>query len=150
MPQIVRAQIGDAVHRDMIALRHRLLREPLGLTFTEAQLAAEADHVHLALQHDGVVAGTVLLVPPDIGGTARIRQMAVDPRFERRGFGKLLLHHGEATLLHLRAATIALAAREHAVGFYGKFGYVGRGEPFIEVTIPHLLMVKRLQARPIC
>ena len=150
MPHIVRAQIGGALHRDMIALRHRLLREPLGLAFTEAQLAAEAEQVHLALRHDEVVVGTVLLVPPDAGGTARIRQMAVDPRFERQGFGKLLLHHGEATLLHLGAVTITLAARQNAVGFYRKFGYIARGEPFIEVTIPHLLMVKQLPARPAC
>ena len=141
---IVSVEPGSASHREMIALRHRVLRAPLGLTFTEEQLAAEKDQVHLALRHDGVVVGAVLLVPPDAGGTARLRQMAIEPSFERRGFGKLLLRHGEDLLLQLQATRITLAAREHAVHFYEKFGYVAQGEFFIEVTIPHRLMVKPL------
>lgn len=141
---IIRAEIGSASHRDMIALRHRVLREPLGLAFSEEQLAAEEDQIHLALRRDDVVVGTLLLVPPDAKGRARLRQMAIDPSLERQGFGKLLLHHGEGRLLHLQATRITLAAREDAVGFYAKLGYVRRGRPFIEVTIPHLLMVKQL------
>ncbi len=128
----------------MIALRHRLLRAPLGLAFTEEQLAAEKDQVHLALRHDDVVVGALLLVPPDAGGTAKLRQMTIEPSFERRGFGRRLLRHGEDLLLQLRATRITLAAREHAIHFYEKLGYVAQGEVFIEVTIPHRLMVKRL------
>ena len=141
---IVSAEPGSAPHREMIALRHRILRAPLGLTFTEEQLAAEKDQVHLALRHDDVVVGALLLVPPDTGGIAKLRQMAIEPSFERRGFGKRLLHHGEDLLLQLRATRITLAAREHAIHFYEKLGYVAQGEFFTEVTLPHRLMVKRL------
>ena len=141
---IVNAEVGSASHREMVALRHRVLRAPLGLAFTEEQLAAEKDQVHLALRHDDIVVGAVLLVPPDAGGTARLRQMAIEPSFERRGFGKRLLRHGEDLLLQRQATKITLAAREHAVRFYERFGYVAQGGFFIEVTIPHRLMVKRL------
>ena len=145
---IIRAGFGCAAYRDMIALRHRVLREPLGLVFTEQQLAAEKDQVHLALRHDSVVIGTLLLVPPDADGIARLRQMAIDPCFERQGLGRLLLRHGEDGLRQLQATRIALAARERAVGFYARLGYVACGEPFIEVTLPHLPMMKQLQACP--
>ena len=149
LPQIdiVSAELGSASHREMIALRHRVLRAPLGLGFTEEQLAAEKDQVHLALRHDHVVVGAVLLVPPDARGTAKLRQMAIEPSFERRGFGKRLLRHGEGLLLQLHATRVTLAAREHAIRFYEKFGYVAQGGFFIEVTIPHRLMVKRLTDR---
>jgi predicted GNAT family N-acyltransferase len=35
-------------------------------------------------------------------------------------------------------------AREVAVGFYRKCGYAVQGEPFLEVTIPHFHMEKKL------
>jgi predicted GNAT family N-acyltransferase len=141
------AGFGSAGYRDMVALRYRLLREPLGLRFTDEQLAAEMDLVHLALRHDGVVVGTLLLMPPGRNGTARLRQMAIDPRFERRGFGRALVRRGEEELRRLLASRIELAAREPAVGFYEKLGYAAQGEPFIELTVPHVLMAKRLEAR---
>ena len=141
---VVRVGFGSAAHRDMIALRHRVLREPLGLAFIDEQLAAEKDQIHLALQHESIVIGTLLLVPPDAAGTARLRQMAIDPCYERRGFGTLLLRHGEDRLSQLQATRIALAAREQAVGFYTRLGYATQGEPFIEVTLPHLPMMKQL------
>jgi hypothetical protein len=37
-----------------------------------------------------------------------------------------------------------LDARETAVGFYKKLGYAIGGDEFIEVTVPHFRMVKRL------
>ena len=141
---ITRAEFGGAAYRDMVALRHRLLREPLGLSFTDQQLAAEKDQLHLALWQNGIVIGTVLLLPPDSLGTAKLRQMAVEPVFAGRGCGRALLDRAEQESARLGTRRITLSARQSAIGFYGRCGYVAQGEPFVEVTIPHISMVKTL------
>jgi predicted GNAT family N-acyltransferase len=43
-----------------------------------------------------------------------------------------------------RIGEIALHARETAVGFYEKLGYVVSGERFTEVGIPHWYMQKNM------
>ena len=128
---------------EMIALRHRVLRAPLGLTFSTEQLANEIDQLHLALWQDDVLAGTLLLMPPDQDGEGKLRQMAIHPDMERRGLGTCLVRHGEAELQRLGATGARLAARETAIGFYRRLGYAVRGDAFIEVTLPHRLMGKR-------
>ena len=143
-PRITIAAIGSRAHREMIALRHRVLRAPLGLAFTPAQLAAEHHQVHLALWRNRRVVGTTLLVPPDDSGTARLRQMAVDPAFAGRGLGRALLRRAEAELAGWGTVRIVLSARQTARGFYERFGYVAQGDAFTEVTIPHVQMVKLL------
>ena len=135
---------GSADHDAMIALRIRVLRAPLGLAYTDEQLAAERNHLHLALWQGGIVAGTLLIVRPDSAGTARLRQMAIEPGLQGSGLGRLLVGHAEQLLPGLGASAIMLAARASAIGFYEKLGYVARGERFVEVTLPHQMMVKRL------
>ena len=141
---IVRAAPGSAERRAMLALRTRVLRAPLGLSYSEAQLAGEQGQLHLALLRDGAVLGALLAVPPDAEGTARLRQMAIDPGFERRGFGSALVGRAEEILAGMGAAAVTLSARQNAVGFYEKLGYAARGAPFVEVTLPHRTMGKRL------
>jgi predicted GNAT family N-acyltransferase len=132
---------GSRGWQEMVALRRRVLRAPLGLRFTEEQLAAEAGQLHLALRVDGVLAGTLLLLPPSgPGGTAKLRQMAVAPERAGQGFGALLMRRAESELRRLEAGDALLAARETAVGFYERFNFVVEGEPFTEVTLPHRWM----------
>ncbi len=130
----------------MLALRRRLLRDPLGLVLTEAQLEAERDQIHLALWHDSVVSGTLLLVRPNADGTAKLRQMAIAAPLQGRGLGACLVRHAETILPGLGARRIELSARLPAVGFYERLGYRTEGEPFIEVTIWHRRMGKDLPA----
>lgn len=135
---------GSAPYHDMLALRRRLLRMPLGLVLTEAQLEAEQDQVHLALWHDDVVSGTLLLVPPDAAGVAKLRQMAVASELQGRGLGAALVRRAEAMLRQPVARRIELSARETVIGFYERLGYRVEGEPFIEVTVAHRRMGKTL------
>ena len=141
--RIVRERFGGPGWREMVALRHRVLRLPLGLAFSATQLAEEADQVHLALWLDEVLAGTLLLVPPGHDGEAKLRQMAVHPDLQHRGLGSALVRHGEDELRCLGATGARLAARENAIRFYERLGYAVEGAPFIEVTLPHRLMRRR-------
>ncbi len=148
MPRIVLETFNSDAWHAMVALRHRVLRAPLGLRFTDADLAAEAGQLHLALHLDDTLAGTVLLLPPDAAGSAKLRQMAIDPAQAGRGLGTLLLRHAEAELLRLGATEAWLSARATAIGFYARCGYIPEGAPYIEVTLPHRLMRRRLDPAP--
>ncbi len=141
--RIVRERFDSPGWREMVALRHRVLRAPLGLGFSAEQLAEEMDQIHLALWQDDVLAGTLLLMPPDQHGEAKLRQMAIRSDMERRGLGTILARRGEDELRRLGAIGARLAAREDAIGFYERLGYVVEGAPFIEVTLPHRLMRRR-------
>lgn len=135
---------GGPGQREMVALRHAVLRAPLGLAFDDAALAAEAGQLHLALRLDGAVVGTLLLVPPPGGcgpdRAGRLRQMAVAPALQGRGLGRLLVREGERALRSRGASGGWLHARETAVGFYRALGYAAEGDPFEEIGLPHRLM----------
>ena len=140
---ITREAFGGHGWREMVALRHAVLRAPLGLAFSPAELEAEADQVHLALWRDGTLAGTLLLIMDD--DEATLRQMAVRPSLERRGLGSQLVAEGERLLLSAGIVRARLSARQTATGFYARLGYATVGEPFTLKTIPHRLMRKVLR-----
>ena len=59
-----------------VALRRDILRKPLGLEFTETQLASESTSFHLTAWDEDVLFGTLLLTPLE-GGSIQMRQVAV-------------------------------------------------------------------------
>lgn len=127
----------------MIMLRDEVLRKPLGLNFTEEQLAAEKDQIHLAAMMDERVIGTLLIAPQE-GGHAKLRQMAISPNAQGQGVGAALLAFAENWLREHGYSHISLHARQGAEAFYARHGYATVGEPFEEVTIPHVTMEKTL------
>lgn len=144
MPISIR-QIAHASHDYAMAvnLRRALLRTPLGLDFTSAQLAAEATDTHLAAFDDEEVVGTVVLSPYD-DSTLKLRQMAVDDSQQGAGIGRQLLTAAEEHAKALGKTRIMLAARVTAQAFYARYGYAAEGDIFEEVTIPHITMHKTL------
>lgn len=126
-----------------VALRNEVLRKPLGLCFTEAQLADEAQSLHLAAFEGEALLGTLLLTPR-APGTVQMRQVAVDQRFQRQGVGRRLVAESEAEARRQGFQRMVLHARDTAVPFYERLGYHPVGEPFVEVGIPHLEMAKAL------
>jgi predicted GNAT family N-acyltransferase len=143
---ITRETFGSDGWRAMIALRTAILRTPLSLAYDDAQLAVECDQIHFALRVDGVLAGTVLLVPPDTASIARLRQMAITPALAGRGLGRILVHHAETVLRAMDTRSVHLSARETAIGFYETLGYRAEGETYLDVTLAHRLMRKSLSS----
>ncbi len=133
---------GTEEFRAECGLRNEVLREPLGLSLTDEELAGEADQLHFGLfEPDGglvACAVAVRLSPTQ----ARIRQMAVSPVHQRRGLGKRLMEELEAALRTRGFANLLLHARASAVGFYEKLGYAVTGDGFTDITITHFRMVK--------
>ena len=133
---------GTAEYRLECGLRHAVLREPLGLSFTAEELATEENQLHFGLfePEDNLIACVVAvrLSPTD----ARIRQMAVSPGHQRRGVGTRLMNELEEHLRSRGFRNLVLHARASAVEFYEKLGYAVIGDEFIDVTIAHVRMVK--------
>jgi predicted GNAT family N-acyltransferase len=78
-------------------------------------------------------------------GEARIRYMGVATQWRHRGIGTLILRGLEEKALCLGAVRIVLDARETALGFYRKHGYVATGPgPMLFNRIAHVRMEKQV------
>ena len=129
----------------MVELRNKILREPFGLTFSEADLLREKEDVLCVAKDETnrIIACCVLTKKDE--NTAHLRQMAVSEIFQRQGFGSQILQFAEKIARNSGYKTIILHARKTAVGFYAKQQYEVVGEEFIEVGMPHVEMVKRIE-----
>jgi len=79
-------------------------------------------------------------------GEARIRYMGVATEYRRRGIGTQILQGLEERALRLGATRIVLDAREVALGFYRKHGYVATGPgPMLFNRIAHIIMEKQVE-----
>ena len=127
----------------MVQLRLEILRIPLGLAFTEEQLAKEKDDILIAAFEEGKIVGCCVLTAHD-KDTIQLRQMAVKQDIQAKGTGKKIVEFAERTAFALGYSTLMMHARDTALGFYQKCGYEIKGNEFIEVTIPHYVMEKEL------
>jgi predicted GNAT family N-acyltransferase len=135
---------GTPEYQASVALRQEVLRTPLGLVFTTEELAKEKDHIHLVGFSDDKLIATASLVPELF--TCKMRQVAVSTSMQGLGIGSKLVDFCEKHAIENGYQSIHCHAREYAVPFYTKKGYIPEGEYFIEVNIPHLHMRKVLSA----
>ena len=142
-PQYVEFDHGSNWYGRVLPFRNGILREPLGIEFTEHDLQAERGQFHFALV-DGEVPVACLVAKPVGDCCFQLRQMAVAEQHRGTGLGRQLIEQVEAALRERGATELRLHARTDAVGFYLKLGYTTIGQELIEVTIPHQEMVKQL------
>ena len=143
MIDICLAPHGSALHAQAVTLRRTWLREPLGLDFTEAEHAVDVNSFHLAATKDGVVVGNVTLTPVDLA-VLKLRQMIVEPSLQGQDIGRRLIAAAEELARAQGFTSVDLHARETAIGFYERCGYEAYGDAFVDVTILHRAMRKRL------
>jgi ribosomal protein S18 acetylase RimI-like enzyme len=129
-------------------LRWRVLRRPLGLQRDAVAFPFEADSLHLVALDGGRVVGCVLFHPEGTG-TGRLFQMAVEPDRQGTGLGTRLLRALEEEVARRGFREITLHARDTAVGFYARLGYVPVGAPYVDFGIRHQNMRRLLQPRPL-
>jgi predicted GNAT family N-acyltransferase len=136
--------IDDPRYADELELRYRVLREPLGHMRADVPFPFEHESLHLiALNDDGSVVGCVLF-HPETPESGRLFQMAVVPALQRTGLGRRMVSALENELGRRGVAEVHLHARENVVPFYERLGYSAFGEPFMEVSISHRHMHKKL------
>jgi ribosomal protein S18 acetylase RimI-like enzyme len=126
-------------------LRNVILRQPLGLQFTKEDIETETKYRHLACYRGDRLAACLMLRPRE-DGDVQMRQLAVAADMQRQGIGKALVEYSEAVARNAGYRRMILHAREPAIAFYEKLGYVGFGDRFEEVTVQHWAMEKSLTA----
>lgn len=134
-------------HASTITLRNKVLREPLGLIFSEQDLEDEAQAIHLAYFTNqnaiNFLAGACFLTPHK-EDTLKLRQMAVDASCQGKGIGRKLIAFAEQVALERGYSYLYLHARKEALNFYIKQNYKQVSDEFFEVGIPHYEMIKEI------
>jgi predicted GNAT family N-acyltransferase len=135
---------GSTKYDQMVQLRMEILRKPLGLTFLDADLQKEKNDLLTGAFINNSIVGCCILTPKT-NNTIQLRQMAVSNDVQGQGIGSAIVAFAEKTALAHQFTTLMMHARKEAVPFYLKCGYTITSEEFIEVTIPHVEMQKKLQ-----
>ena len=71
--------------------------------------------------------------------------MAVQNNLQGKGIGAAMMNFAENLARDLGYTRIIMHARKSAIGFYEKLGYKVSGKEFQEISIPHIIMEKRLR-----
>lgn len=126
-----------------LALRDKILRQPLGMSLYDEDLSQDQKDFHFAAIYLQQVVGTVLLSPL-ITGELKMRQVAIDKQYQSMKIGSKMLAYTEHFAREQGYTTIVLNARKTALEFYTKNGYHLLSDEFFEVGIPHYKMSKKL------
>ena len=134
---------GTREYDQMIQLRKQILRQPLGLSFSEDELEHERHNILIGAYDDDEMLGCCMLCPIN-HHTLRLRQMAVQNNLQGKGIGASIMSFAENLARDKGYQKIVMHARDTAIGFYEKLGYKVKGDGFIEVNVPHHVMEKEL------
>lgn len=133
-------------------LRWRILRKPWGQPEgserdeIDDRLADKIDTPchHVMMIEKNIVCGVARL-EFSTDKLAQLRYMAVDNLYQGQGIGRCIVEHMELIAREKNVDELFLHARENAVGFYEKLGYVVTEKSYLLFgSIQHFKMVKRL------
>ncbi len=134
---------GSKEYQQMVALRMEILRKPLGLSFTDEELAKEKEDILIGAFDEDKILACCLLTQQD-NSTIKLRQMAVQNNLQGKGIGASMMSFAETVARDRGYKKLMMHARDTAIGFYEKFGFKVNGDGFIEVNVPHHVMEKKL------
>lgn len=134
---------GTKEYQQMVDLRYEILRKPLQLSFDPAELDNEKNDILIAAFEEEKMLGCCLLTQVQ-KDCVRLRQMAVQNNLQGKGIGASMMNFAEHVARDAGFRKLIMHARKSAIGFYEKFGYKVSGDEFIELSIPHCIMEKRL------
>lgn len=123
-------------------IREEELREPLGLSLTEDDVLGENKQIHFCAFDGEKVVGTAILALD--GKKYRLRQVAVAKKYQGKHVGEKLLQSCENYAKKVCMDEIYCNARQSVENFYKKNGFAVQGDVFIEKTLPHVLMTKKI------
>jgi GNAT superfamily N-acetyltransferase len=131
-------------------LRRRMLRPGLSWEASKYEQDQLASTRHLAILDDDVVVACTTLFPQPFEEepAVRLRGMAVDPAFQGRGWGRVLVQHARRHAVAEDVELLWCNARVSAAGFYEKQGFELTGPVFLtEPGVPHRVALMRVTDR---
>ena len=134
---------GTPDYRQMVKMREEILRKPLGLSFTEDELAVEKNNLFIAAFEDDEMLGCCMIVEEN-PEKAQLRQIAVLNSLQGKGVGRALILFAENLARDRGYKTMFMHARKNTTSFFEKMGYKTCSNEFIKLTIPHIEMEKEL------
>ncbi len=134
---------GTAEYQQMLNLRYEILRKPLGLQFDTKELESEKNDILIAAFEEDKMLGCCFLSRVD-KDTVRLRQVAVQNNLQGKGIGASLMNFAENIARDRGYKKVMMHARKSTIHFFEKQGYKTEGDEFINLTIPHLVMKKKL------
>ena len=105
----------------------------------------DVDALHLLALNDAgeLLAYARLFKAGDCYEQASIGRVIVAPQYRKYGLGRALMQQAIAHIETLFGPQpIKIGAQSYLEQFYGSFGFVQQGEPYVEDGIPHLHMLR--------
>jgi len=134
--------------REYFLFRYNILRKPIGLHRSTIRDKLEKISYHvMAVNNKEEIIGVGRLHFVNTK-ESQIRYMAVDKNFRKKGVGNAIVHKLEMHSINTHRNKIILNARENAVIFYSKLGYVNFGKIDVGFDIKHFQMKKNLKNYP--
>jgi GNAT superfamily N-acetyltransferase len=136
---------------DIMQLRVAVLRKGTPATDCNYPEDSIPDVVHLAIIHEGTAVATSTWFMKECPEkpsvmAMQLKGMAVADHLQGEGLGALLIDAGVALANERGAAIVWARARDSAMGFYERLGFVSTGTGFIDgpTAMPHHIVVRTL------
>lgn len=130
---------------DYYDLRWRILRAPWNQPKDSERVEDDKDAFHAMIRFNNMViaCGRIHFIDSQ---TAQVRFMAVEHEFQNMGLGAKVLQYLEAYAARHKIKKIILQAREEAIPFYVRNGYlIVKKTDLLFGTIQHYLMEKNFK-----
>ena len=123
--------------------RFNNLRKPLNLEWSKEDLLNENKQIHFALKTQSEIIGSFCLKKINCS-TIRLRQMAIEKKFQKQGYGSSILKFTEKFAIKNNYKKIIIIARLSALDFYKKNFFKTSGNIFTEVKVSSINMYKKI------
>ena len=141
--QIKEINYHSEEYQRLLNFRFNNLRKPLNLNWSEEDLLNENRQNHFALKNQSEIVGSFCLKKIDCS-TIRLRQMAIEKKWQRQGYGSSILKFTEKFAIKNNYKKIIIIARLSALDFYKKNFFKTSGNIFTDVTVNSINMYKKI------
>ncbi|HIX69994.1 GNAT family N-acetyltransferase [Enterococcus diestrammenae] len=137
---------GTTAYKETLALRNRVMRQPLGLNIADEDFSKESQALILGAYEASQLLGVGVMSQQEDNWQA-VDYLCVDPEIQSRGVGRQLLQKLEEMAQEAGARGVWLEARVSAQAFYEKLGYRAFGNIYqmAHAPVPHIKMDKRFE-----
>ena len=130
-------------YQRLLNFRFNNLRKPLNLEWSKEDLLNENKQIHFALKNQSEIVGSFCLKKINCS-TIRLRQMAIEKKFQKQGYGSSILKFTEKFAIKNNYKKIIIIARLSAMDFYKKNLFKTSGKIFTDVTVSSTNMYKKI------